>query len=142
MRDAYVAVILDTQGVCDAAVGDRESMLIGPPIVPLDTTRTEWSAHPCGVDREPLDAGVVDVDVDDSGVSGVLSVSDDSEGEDGGARACTGTGGGIGRGGDVDGGGCGWAAAEGEGAEASGCELYDVVEDTGEGAGEDSIYVG
>ena len=41
LRDAYVAVILDTPGVCDAAVGDRESMLIGAPIVPLDTTRTE-----------------------------------------------------------------------------------------------------
>ena len=74
MRDAYVAVIPDIPGMCDAAVGDCESMLIGVPIVPLDTTRTEWSAHPGGVDGEPLDAGEVDFDVDDSGVSGVPGV--------------------------------------------------------------------
>ena len=41
LREAYVAVVLGTPGMCDAAVGDCESMLIGAPIVPLDTTRTE-----------------------------------------------------------------------------------------------------
>ena len=74
MRDAYVAVVLGSPGICDAAVGDCESILIGAPTVPLETTRTEWSAHPGGVDGEPLDAGEVDIDVDNSGVSRVPGV--------------------------------------------------------------------
>ena len=44
------------------------------PIVPLPTTRTEWSSYPRGVEGGALDAGDVDVDMDDSGVSGVSGV--------------------------------------------------------------------
>ena len=44
---------------------------MGVPIVPLPTTRTEWSSYPRGADGGALDAGDVDVDMEDSGVSGV-----------------------------------------------------------------------
>ena len=57
----------------------------------------------------------VDVDMDDSGVSGVSGCGED-DAEYGGAPAWTGTGGGMGFGGEVDGG----AGAGGSGAGASG----------------------
>ena len=142
LRDAYVAVVLDPPGMCDAAVGDCESMLLGVPIVPLETTRTEWSSYPRGVDGGALEAGDVEVDIDESGVSGVPGVYGDDDAECGGAPACTGTGGGIGFGGEVDGGCCERAANDGGGAGAPDCELYGVVEGMGEGAGEGSTYVG
>ena len=41
-------------GMCAAVVGDEESMLIGVPMVPLETTRTEWSSYPGGVDGGAL----------------------------------------------------------------------------------------
>ena len=62
--------------------------------------------------------------------------------ENGGAPACTGTGGGIGFGGEVDGGCCECAAKEGVGAVAPACAVYGVVEGMGEGAGEGRTYVG
>ena len=68
---AYATDALVVPGMCDAVVGDCESRLMGAPMVPLDTTRTEWSSYPSGVDGGALDAGDVDVDIDDSGVSGV-----------------------------------------------------------------------
>ena len=115
----------DGAGMCAAVVGEAESMLIGAPIVPLETTRTEWSSYPSGVDGGTLDAGDVEVDMDDSGVSGVSGVfgEDDEDEEEeeavyGGAPACTGTGGGIGFGGEVDGGCCDRAAKDGVGAAA------------------------
>ena len=70
LPDAYVAVILDTPDMCDAAVGNCESMLMGVPIVPLETTRTEWFLYSRGVDGGALEAGDVEVDIDESGVSG------------------------------------------------------------------------
>ena len=73
---AYATAPLDDDvlGMCEAVVGDCESMVMGVPIVPLDTTRTEWSSYPIGVDGDTLDAGDVDVDIEDSGVSGVPGV--------------------------------------------------------------------
>ena len=64
----------EVHGVCEAVVRDCESMVMGVPIVPLDTTRTEWSSYQIGVDGDTLDAGDVDVDIEDSGVSGVPGV--------------------------------------------------------------------
>ncbi len=129
-------------GMCAAVVGDAWSIWIGVPIVPLPTTRTEWSSYPSGVDGGALDAGDVEVDMDDSGVSGVSGVLGEDEAEYGGAPAWTGTGGGIGFGGDVDGGCCERAAKDGAGAVLPVCALYGVVDGMGEGAGEGRTYVG
>lgn len=41
---ATVDVVDVGAGMWEAVVGDAESMLIGVPIVPLETTRTEWSS--------------------------------------------------------------------------------------------------
>ncbi len=73
---AYATAALDdvVPGMCDAVVGDCELMVMGVPMVPLATTRTEWSSYPSGVDGDTLDAGDVEVDMDDSGVSGVPGV--------------------------------------------------------------------
>ncbi len=108
-------------------------MLTDVLIVPL---RTEWSSCPSGVDGGALDAGDVEVDMDDSGVSGVSGVLDEDVAEYGGAPARTGTGGGIGFGGDVEGGCCVREANEGVGVEAPVWPLYGVVEGMGDDAGD------
>ncbi|EIW54464.1 uncharacterized protein TRAVEDRAFT_52169 [Trametes versicolor FP-101664 SS1] len=93
------------------APGLLELILIGVPIVPEPTTRTLWSSYPSGVDGGALLAGLVLVDMLDSGVSGVFG-ADARAGGCGawcpwpwpyGLPACTGTGGGMGLGGDVEG---------------------------------------
>ena len=143
---AYATADADT-GMWCAAAGDDDVestlTLSGAPTVPLPTTRTEWSSYPGGVDGGALDAGDVDVDIDDSGVSGVSGVLGVDVPEYGGAPAWTGTGGGMGFGGDVDGGCCDRAANEGVGAIAPDwAALYGVVEGMGDGAGEGRTYVG
>ena len=60
--------------MCPTVSGNCWSICIGVPIVPLPTTRTEWSSYPRGVEGGALDAGDVDVDMEDSGVSGVSGV--------------------------------------------------------------------
>ena len=58
--------------MCGMAEGELDALLstrIGAELAP--TTRTLWSSYPGGVDGGALDAGDVDVDMEDSGVSGV-----------------------------------------------------------------------
>ena len=44
-------------------------------------TASEWSSYPRGVDGDTLDAGDVEVDIEDSGVSGVPGVWGEDEAE-------------------------------------------------------------
>ena len=66
--------------MCGTAEGELdalESTCIGAE--PAPTTRTLWSSYPGGVDGGALDAGDVDVDMEDSGVSGVPGVCGDDD---------------------------------------------------------------
>ena len=138
--DALADVVPD---IHDALAGDHGLMSIGVSIVPLATAPTEWSSSPTGVDGEAVDAGDVESDIEESGVSGVLGEEDeDGTLPVGGGPSRTGMGGGIDFEGKLAGGCCELAAKEGMSAMAPVCTLYGVVDGMGDGAGEGMTYVG